>query len=225
MRSPRATLLGAALVAGYVGLMGWTSWESLHAADRDRGAPGVAVPAEETFAAAWERSRTETYLATGVYERRSEVTGATVSSEDVVAQRPPRRLHRQLAGVAGRDDDRLVVCPAPPLGDEARAAPCQLGPPGGETYAQSVEREVEGVRMLTSGPRPLYRVVVRRPGCFHLTRERVDPRAPFGQRATFCFDDATGAVVSSTVHHEGGVVEVLSVSTVRRRVSDADLEP
>lgn len=225
MRPPRATLLGAALVAGYVGLMGWTSWQTLQAADRDPGAPGVEVPAGESFATAWERSRTETYLATGLYERRSEVTGATVSSEDVVAQRPPRRLHRQLGGVAGRDDDRLVVCPAPPVGDEERPAPCQLGPPGGETYAQSVEREVDGVRMLTSGPRPLYRVTVRRPGCFDLTRQRVDPRAPFGQRATFCFDDATGAVVSSTVHHEGGVVEVLLVSTVRRRVSDADLEP
>lgn len=225
MRSPRATILGAALVAGYVGLMGWTSWQTLHADDRDRGTPGADVTAGEQFAAAWKRSRTETYLATGVYERRSQVTGATVSSEDVVAQRPPRRLHRQLGGVAGRDDDRLVVCPAPPLGDEERPAPCQLGPPGGETYAQSVEREVDGVRTLTSGPRPVYRVGARRPGCFNLTLQRVEPRAPFGQRATFCFDEATGAVVSSTVHHEGGVVEVLSVAAIQDRVSDADLEP
>jgi len=205
--------------------MGWTAWNTPDAPHRDRGELEAAATAAEQFAAAWERSRTETYLATGVYERRSEVTGAAIGSEDVVAQRPPRRLHRQLGGVAGRDDDQLVVCPAPPVGDEERPAPCQLGSPGGETYAQSVEREVDGVRALTSGPRPLYRVVERRADCFHLTLQRVDPRAPFGQRATFCFDDATGAVMSSTVHHEGGVVEVLSVSTVRDEVSDADLEP
>ena len=99
------------------------------------------------------------------------------------------------------------------------------GPPAVETYAESVAREVAGVRSLTAAPNPLYAVQVGARGCFELVRRRPDPRAPFGQRASFCFDRRTGAVLTSTVRHEGGVVEHRTVREVEARVTDADLTP
>lgn len=223
MRERRGVILGWSAVVAYAGLLAWTAAVAVDEPDLDRSAP-VLAEAPERFLAAWERSREATFVTTGTYERHSDVTGATLSSEDVVAQRPPRRLHRQLGGVDGRDDDRLIVCPAPPAGDD-EPAPCRLGPPGGETYAETVRREVEGLRSLTQGHPLLYRVQEPTPGCFDLELLRVDPRAPFGIQATFCFDAATGAPSMRRVRHEGGVVEALAVTSIRTDVTAADLEP
>lgn len=214
---------GWTVVAAFAAALVAVSWVEVAAPDVER-AEGGDFDASEQFARAWERSRTGTFVAVGVYRRTSEVTGATIRSDDVVAQRPPRRLHRQLGGVEGRDDDRSIVCPAPPEGSEERE-PCRLGPSAGETYLQSVEREVAGVRSLTTGPAPLYDVREDDDGCFSLVLERADPRAPFGVRARFCFDRATGAVRESTVRHEGGIVEVVSVTSIRATVTAADLDP
>jgi hypothetical protein len=143
----------------------------------------------------------------------------------VLAQQPPRRLHRQLGGVEGRDDDRLIVCPAPPAGEENDPEPCRIGPPGGLTYEESVTREVAGLRSLTQGNQPLYRVRELEPGCFQIELLRVDPRAPFGVEASFCFDPDTGAPSASRVRHEGGIVEVVTVTSIRTDVTDIDLAP
>ena len=217
-------ILGWSVVAVYVGLLAWTAARSIDRPTVDRAAL-LDEAAPERLVLAWERSREATYVATGTYERRSGVTGAALSSEDVVAQRPPRRLHRQLGGVEGRDDDRLIVCPAPPPGEEDHPAPCQLGPPSGPTYEETVRREVDGLRSLTRGEKRLYSVRERSPGCFDLALLRIDPRAPFGVRASFCFDKATGAITASTVRHEGGIAEIRVVTSIRTDVTEADLEP
>jgi hypothetical protein len=197
--------------------------------DHGRRPATVTAPADadaaERFLQARERSREATFVASGTYERHSQVTDASIASEDVVAQRPPRRLHRQLGGVEGRDDDRLLVCPAPRAGDEPDRSACRLGSPGGRTYAESVAEEVAGLRSLTEGPTPLYTVVDGEPGCFDLDLVRVDPRAPFGVEASFCFDAATGAPAGNRVRHAGGIVEVVVVTDIRTDVTDADLTP
>jgi len=198
-----------------------TAVVEIRAPDRQRTDEGV-VPAESLIEA-WARSRRATFVSTGTYERRSEVSGAAITSEDVVAQRPPRRLHRQLGGVEGRDDDRLLVCPAPP--PEEDPAPCQLGPAGGPTYEESVAREVDGLRSMLLGSDPLYAVEAGDDGCFRLDLRRPDPRAPFGIEASFCFDLAGGAPLGSRVRHEGGVEERVVVTDVRTEVTDQDLEP
>lgn len=217
-------VVGWVVVAAYAALMVWTSVVATDRPTADRAALVDSVAADR-FARAWERTREGTYLARGTYERRSEVTGASLSGEDVVAQRPPRRLHRQMGGVEGRDDDRLLVCPAPPAGEEDRPAPCTLAPPSGPTYARDVADEVAAVRSMSSGDQPLYEVREPRPGCFELRQLRVEPRAPFGVRASFCFDPATGAVAMSRVRHEGGIVEVVVATSIRSTVTDADLAP
>ncbi|MGQ0831037.1 MAG: hypothetical protein ACT4OV_05105 [Microthrixaceae bacterium] len=223
MRARRGLVIGWTLTGAYALLMGIVVLQDVDRAPFDRHA-AASSPAER-FVEAWERSRRASFVATGTYERHSEVTGATLTSEDVLAQRPPRRLHRQLGGVEGRDDDRLIVCPAPPSGEEANAQPCRLGDPGGLTYAASVEREVRGLRSLTTGTDPLYRVRVDEAGCFDLRQMRIEPRAPFGVEASFCFDAATGAVASSRVRYAGGIVEVRVITSIRADVVDADLEP
>jgi hypothetical protein len=220
-------IVGWATVLAYAALLGGVAVVAI-GDDPDRSGlsrPVVDDDVAERFVAAWERSRQATFVTSGTYERRSAVSGASIASEDVVAQRPPRRLHRQLGGVDGRDDDRLVVCPAPPAGEEDEPEPCRLGEPGGPTYAESVANEVAGLRSLTTGPDPLYIVTAGRPGCFELELVRIDPRAPFGVEASFCFDEATGAPAGSRVRHAGGVEEVVVVTDIRTAVTDADLTP
>jgi len=224
MRARRGLLLGGALVGLYAGAMIWVTVEATQRADVPRRRGAEVADAVTEFIEAWERSRLGTFVAIGTYERHSAVTGSTLSSEDVVAQRPPRRIHRQLGGVDGRDDDRVIVCPAPPAGEE-EAAPCQLGPPSGLRYDASVAREVAGLRSVLGGPDPLYRVRQVEPGCFELVQRRIDPRAPFGVAASFCFDAATGAPSARRIRHEGGIVEVLTVTSIRAHVTDSDLEP
>jgi len=226
MRARGGRILGWVGVAAFAGLVAVVAVREIQAPDLDRsGDGGDERSAAIDFIEAWERSRRATFLTRGTYERRSDTTGAVIASEDVVAQRPPRRIHRQLGGVDGRDDDRLIVCPAPPAGQEDQAEPCRLGEPGGPTYEESVAQEVAGLRSLLLGPSPLYTVSRGDPGCFELDQVRIDPRAPFGVAAAFCFDAATGAPTSRRVRHEGGVEEVLVVAEVSDEVSGTDLEP
>lgn len=187
-----------------------------------RARPATGEEAAEQLIAAWERARNGTYVAVGTVERSSAVTGARWRSSEVLAQRPPRRLHRAHGGIEGRDDDRVLLCPATPGGG---TGPCRLGPPGGPTYAESVAGELDALGDLLIGPARLYDTVAEGDGCFRLRQRRVEPRAPFGVGARFCFDGATGAVVQREVRHEGGITETLVVTEVRTEVGDADLEP
>jgi len=211
-------------VGAYALLLAWSSITALDRSGRASTSEADGGAAEQ-FVAAWERSREATFVTIGTYERRSGVSGATLTSEDIVVQRPPQRLHRQLGGVDGLDGDRLVVCPAPPEGDEERPAPCRAGAPSGVTYAERVQTEVAGLRSILGGAAPLYSVRTPSQGCFELVQRRIDPRAPFGVRASFCFDEASGAVRLSRVRHEGGIVETVVVTAIRREVVDADLVP
>ena len=173
------------------------------------------------FVAAWERSRTATFVATGTWERRSVATGSELTSEAYLAQDPPRRLQEEQGGVQGRVDDRLLLCPSGP--DDAAAA-CALGPPTGVAYAESVDAEVEALATLVEGPDRLYDVTADG-GCFTLTQQRVEPRAPYGTSATFCFDAATGAPARREVRFERGIVERVVYDEIRAEVTSDDLRP
>ena len=129
----------------------WSSRRSPRTTPRCAPATGrTTAPRPRTSSTAWERSRTATFVRTGTFERRSEVTGSSISSEDVLAQRPPRRLHRQLGGVSGRDDRRLARVPAaPPTG--STPSDCTLGEPSGPSYEEDVASEVAALRTLVTG--------------------------------------------------------------------------
>jgi hypothetical protein len=223
MRARRGILLGWLAVAAYAAVLVLVSVTTTDGRLRpgDRADDGSAA---RELIAAWERSRTATFVRFGTFERRSDVTGSAISSEDVVAQRPPRRLHRQLGGVDGRDDDRLIACPAAPPGQITGA--CRLGDPGGLTYDEWVAEELAGLESILLGPDRVYAVErAGEPGCFDLAQIRPDPRAGLGIEAQLCFDGATGAPANSRVRYGGGIVEVVAVTEIRSAVTDADLEP
>lgn len=223
MRARRGVVLGWVVVAAYATALVLVAVTTTDGTLRPGDRPDDGLAAERLIDA-WERSRTATFLRSATFERRSEVTGAVISSEDVLAQRPPQRIHRQLGGVDGRDDDRLVVCPAPPAGETGGV--CQLGEPGGPTYAEDVADELAGLRSILRGDDPLYAVAEGdEEGCFELAQLRSDPRAPFGTEAQFCFDAATGAPSNSRVGYGGGIVEVVTVTEIETVVTDGDLRP
>lgn len=187
------------------------------------GDRGGDVDAAAAFVDAWDRSLQATFLREGTFERRSEETGATISSEDVVAQRPPRRVHRQLGGVDGRDDQREILCPSDPVAGDP--LPCSYGPATGATYGEDAASEVAALRSLVSGDAPVYAVEAAPGGCFTLAQLRAEPRASFGIEARFCFDADTGAPTDSRVRYAGGIVEVVAVTRLTDEVDDADLAP
>ena len=214
---------------GWVAVAAYATLLILVTADALHTRPSVvrrdaATSTAEQFVEAWERSRMGTYVASGTFERTSSVTGARVASKDVVAQLPPRRLHRQLGGVDGRDDDRSVFCPVPSAG-EIGPSVCRLGEPGGPTFRESVMTEIAALRAMVTSPGALYTVAETSAGCFSLKQIRVEPRAPFGIRARFCFDPLTGARSASRVEYGEGIVEVIVVTSIRAEVQEADLLP
>jgi len=223
MRARRGVVVGWLTVGLYAAALVVVAATTTDGVLRPGDRPDDGSAATELIGA-WERSRTATFVRFGTFERRSDVTDAAIASEDVLAQRPPQRLHRQLGGVDGRDGDRLIVCPAPPAG--AAAGECHLGDPGGDTYEEDVAAELAGLRSILGGATPLYAVArAGRAGCFDLAQLRSDPRAPFGIEARFCFDADTGAPADSRVRYEGGIVEVLAVTEIRSEVTDDDLRP
>jgi hypothetical protein len=222
MRAHRGLLLGWVAVGTFAAAL-VLAIVTTEDADLPPGARGSDASAATAFIEAWERSRQATFVRYGTFERTSEATGASIASEDVLAQRPPRRLHRQLGGVEGRDDQRTISCPAVPAG--GGDADCSVGPATGPTYDEDVAGEVAGLHSLLDGPDPVYAVEATDDGCFELSQQRVEPRAPFGVEASFCFDDATGAPTDSRVRYAGGVSEVLAVTELRATVEESDLRP
>jgi len=218
MRARRGLILGWVVVGLYAAAI---VVALITTTDGERTGDDGAVA---SFVEAWERSREATFIRTGTFERRSDVTNAAITSEDVLAQRPPQRIHRQLGGVDGRNDRRVIVCAAQP-GDDSKPAACKLGDAAGATYDEDVAAEVAALRTLVEGPTPVYSVERAGNGCFALDQLRSEPRAPFGVEARFCFDDATGAPTNSRVRYAGGIVEVVAVTDLAGTVDDADLEP
>jgi hypothetical protein len=88
-----------------------------------------------------------------------------------------------------------------------------------------VATTIENLRALVDGPNPVYAVDRADDGCFALAQLRVEPRAPFGVEARFCFDGATGAPTDTRVHYAGGIIEVLAVTELTSTVRDEDLAP
>ena len=91
--------------------------------------------------------------------------------------------------------------------------------------AEEVATTIENMRSLVDGPNPVYAVDREDGGCFALAQLRVEPRAPFGVDARFCFDEETGAPTDTRVEYAGGIVEVLAVTELTGTVLDEDLEP
>ena len=170
----------------------------------------------DAFAEAWQRSRTGTWFVRMAFTRRTAASGR-LDDELRVAQRPPDRLTvGPLGAVAGRIGDRTVNCGTGASG-VFRCAADQPALP----YADEVRREVATLRTYFAGSSPLY-TVSHAGGCFTLRLRHRYPSPPYGERARFCFDGATGAPTRREIHRREGS-DVQRAVEVRAEVSAADL--
>jgi hypothetical protein len=209
-----AVLTGA--VAGIAGVVG------LAAADWPPSTE-PAQPSAETAAAArrfvaeWRRSRLGTWALDGTFERVTS-SGRRLRAEVHMAQRPPDRLVTGLSTVHSRQGDRRLACAPGPDGNV-------LCRDGGEVrpYAAEVADDIDILRGYVLGPTAFYGVAQDGP-CFQLRLRRPVLSPPYGFRARFCFDPATGAPVHAEVHRREGR-DVTVALQVRGAPTDADLDP
>ena len=179
--------------------------------------PVAARPADvDAFTAAWQRSRTGTWVVRMAFTRRTASSGR-LDDELRIAQRPPDRLTLgPLGAVAGRIGERTVNCGTGATGAFRCAADRPAAP-----YADEVRREVSALRSYFVGGASVY-ALGRDGDCFTLRRRLVYPSPPYGDRARFCFDRATGAPTRREVHRPEGS-DVQQAVEVRSEVADADL--
>ena len=185
----------------------------------DRQAPGAADPVA-AFLAAYERSRTATYVVEQTFTRTAP-DGRSLTYERRLVQRPPDdRLLVGGGSAEGRLDGRVVRCTTSPDGTSG----CTQGPPA-RPYDEDVVGEVAELRQLVEGGDPLYEVADGDDeGCWTLTLVEAYPSPPYGEEAGFCFDVDTGAPVRLEVRRQEAVDLAVTVE-VRRTVTDADLQP
>jgi len=208
-----AGLLVGMLLAGALGTRDVTTSHG----NRGRAIESVASrPADvDAFVDAWQRSRTGTWAVRMTFTRRTAARGH-LDDELRIAQRPPDRLILgPLGAVAGRIGDRTVNCATGATG-VFRCAAEEPAPP----YADEVRHEVSILRSYFAGRSPLY-VVGHDGDCFTLRLHLRYPSPPYGDRARFCFDRATGAPTRREIHRREGT-DVQEVVEVRAVVVAAD---
>ncbi|MFP4512686.1 MAG: hypothetical protein ACLFRV_07045 [Acidimicrobiales bacterium] len=175
--------------------------------------------AAESFVAAWERSRRETYLAVSGWHRVTDV-GAESHQTRVLAQRPPDRVLSSGQTLSGEVGGVHYECDELPE-DEVTCRELDTGFDE-DDYEDLVDEEVSAMWSYVEGDQPLY-LVSRDGDCFELRLARGMHAPPYGRQARFCFDPESGAPSEIEVERSEGTdtVELLSVTT---RVTDDDLE-
>ncbi len=181
---------------------------------------GDGPPPAEALLAAYRRSR----LATFTVERtltRTFPDGRSFSYDQRLAQRPPDdRLLVGAGAASGRLDGRVVRCATEPSGASRCIESSEARP-----WDEEVDDEVADLASLVSGPSAAYDVTAGPdPGCFTLTLVQEVLAPPYGERAVFCFDEATGAP-SRFELHRAEASDVLVAVEIRPEVLPADLRP
>lgn len=210
-RAARRALLG--LVVGLAVGLGATWW----AADRSDDPPRAERSDRDRLLAAWKRSQRATYTLEGAFRRTTE--GGTIADDRlVVVQSPPDRIALGYGSWDGVVAGRGVHCLREGRSGEFRDC----------VVSDAVDRvvtdreEVERLARLTSGESAAYRVTALDEGCFLLRVAEGRLPTPYGRRARYCFDRATGALARTRVEHDDAVDEVI-VSSLTGRVDPADL--
>jgi hypothetical protein len=211
-----AVVVGLGLGAGVTAAIIW-------AGDDDEPALDPVAEHEEAagaFLMAWHRSRSGTFVVRSDFHRET-ARGGELDSEVLLVQRPPDYLLHQFGGVEGRLDDRVVGCDPDPDGQ----AVCR--PTGDEletSYDDKVADEVATfVSYFAGEDHPLYRVRRADAGCFDLTLTGLQASPPYGEKARFCFDDATGALTYVRIERPEGT-DVTEAVEIRTDVRDDDFQ-
>jgi hypothetical protein len=184
--------------------------------------PPPSAPADiAAFLAAERRMLSGTWVVHQEFDR--EVTGGRQLVSDLrLAQRPPDTLDEGPSSASGRRNGRLISCAAGPTGVLA----CKDGGPA-PAFADEVATEVDNLRSYVVAALPLYRVEAA-PGagpgqCWQLVLAApAYPSPPYGRRAVFCFDPATGAPSYSQINRAGST-DTTRALDISATVTDADL--
>lgn len=180
-------------------------------------APAETASAARRFVAAWERSRRSTWVVEATFVRVTS-SGRRLETSLHMAQRPPDRLVTGLGTIDSRRGGERLAC-AP---DPQETVQCRSGGPA-RPYDAEVEDDLDILRGYVDGARGFYGVQQEGP-CFRLRLRRAVLSPPYGRRARFCFDPATGAPVRSEVEKREATDRTLAVS-IRARPTAADLDP
>lgn len=214
-RPGRTEIVGVVLVAAFV------VFATLVGLDARTGGRRVVVgeAAARSFVEAWRGSLEATYSANTVFTREN-LDGAELRSEGRRVQRPPDELIVGLSDSELRRDGESYRC----AGDPAEGARC-VGPTAAAPFEQRVDTEVATLESYLTGNPPLYEVrEVARKHCYELEQARPARLAPYGNRATFCFDKGTGAMTRAEVLYDNGVIERTVVSDLTAEVNEAELD-
>lgn len=170
------------------------------------------------FLAAYERSRTGTFVVEQRFTRTVADTGDSFTVDTRLVQRPPGdRLVMGLGSVSGRVDGRVVRCASEPSGTTR----CTTGEPA-RPYDEEVAAELEALEPYVAAARPLYRVEQASADCFRLVLVLDLPTPPYGVEAMFCFDADTGAPTRLEVRRPESV-DLTEAVSIRTEVTPADL--
>jgi len=171
----------------------------------------------ENLVVAWNRWRTSTFVSSGTWTRTLDSSDSPLTGDSYTAQDPPRRVVLRLGAIIERVDGAVVTCdnPAEPV-----IVPECSEFAGGASYDERLRREMSLVLDYVIGEGRIYDVA-EIDGCFHVELVANAIRSPWGRAAQFCFDDDTGALMSSRVRRESAVDEEVT-TFVRAEVLDTD---
>lgn len=212
---------GISEVAGAAAVAAFATFALLAAFDARTDGRRVAagVPAAEALIDQWEQHRRATWSVTTEATREGP-SGARLAEEGRRVQRPPDELLVGRTGSELRADDEVRTCVAPGDGD------VRCGPPDAiPSYEARLATELDALRAYLLGPDRSYDVRDDGDGCFDLEGVgRPHPLAPYGRRATLCFDAASEALVLVEIHHDHGVTERTTARVVGTEVGDDELQ-
>lgn len=178
---------------------------------------GDREAAVEGFLAAYERSRSATFVVEQRFTRTVPGRGELAYPRRLVQRPPGDRIVVGGGSAEGRLDGQVLRCSAVP-GATAR---CSEGPSAGD-YDEEVAAELAELRRLVTGDDPVYEVRAGEPGCWAVGLRLRVLTPPYGDRAGFCFDAATGAPTRLEIHRDG-TVDLVEAIEVRATVTAADL--
>jgi hypothetical protein len=212
--------LRAGEVAGVVVVAFFVCFAVLAGLDARTGGRRVVIGAEasDEFLDAWARSRDATYAAETLFTR-SRAGGASLRFAGVRVQRPPDELVVTFSDSELRRDDEVFRC----VGGADEADFRCFGPTPGPTHDARVRAELDALVSYFAGDQSLYAVTAGADGCFALEQARTHPVPPYGRRARFCFDPATGALRDVELRFDNGVIERTEVTSIDPVVTDEDL--
>ncbi|MCH7787865.1 MAG: hypothetical protein IH940_00310 [Acidobacteria bacterium] len=170
------------------------------------------------FDADWERWRRGSFWIESSVERERVSDGGVLNSTQIYAQLPPDRVIAGLGATTGMFGGSLVNC----AGTQVKTATGCISGQSSSDYDEVVEQESNARSTYFEVGAPAYLLRRDEQGCYGLLLTRSIATPPYGQTSTFCFDQATGALISSVVDRQT-TVETTTATELRTDVTREEI--